>query len=223
MYYEFLKVLLIALFGAVGAASAATFTYTFEMPAFDRDLGGQPVSGRSSVLAIEVDNGNNTRVNQTYNFSDIVSFTLVSLEGTTIENVRLPNLRAWAGLRDYAFLSTVGLSLPFVELGFAKLDMTGSSIPVGENRSIMFGLDDPSSGFIDVWLGAENNAPLSNPYEYYVRVQSLDIIGVHDQPYVAKSLIIAPVPLPLSALSLLGALGALGLLRRPRTLVRRLN
>ena len=95
-------------FFATPPSNALPFTFTFDMPAFDSSYDIVDVVGRTSVLKIEVDNGADTLRNQDYYFSDIVSLTLVSLEGTSLNNVRLPLLRAWAGLRDYAFLSTVG-------------------------------------------------------------------------------------------------------------------
>jgi len=118
--------LLLALFGASGAAQASPFTFEFDMPTWDFS-DSSTIFGTNAVVDLTFDNGAATDLSQTYLNSQITQVSVSTVGGTFAHT--------WTsgffwGPTDRSYVSTDGT-------GVATLDL----------------LTSPSTSFFDVQVG----------------------------------------------------------------------
>lgn len=144
----------LVLFGTTGVANAIPFTYEFNMPAFTAgtpdDVG---FKGQTSILEVEVDNGNATNINQSYLNTQITGYT-VTIGALTLSLHLSSSGLYFQGSQTYITTN---------DFGAAILDLTADV----ESRALL-GLSSSALGVIQ--LGTTQG---SGPVQYWVQINGV--------------------------------------------------
>lgn len=109
---------LIALITLSAQAAATPIVYDFTTPAYSTNFNADPAMfGTALSLAITVDNGSTSALNQAYSFSDIVSVTADAIGGTYAYTFTAADAATVVNDLLAPFLTTDGVGTPTLNLG----------------------------------------------------------------------------------------------------------